>query len=234
MKKIFKSYAIIWAVLLALYNLTVFLVKPIIPSYAINYDARFWISWGVVIATFVGQLVCAKTAFDVKNNEKLFLNIPLVTQSYTALIAATVVSSTLMLIPNCPAWIAAIICSIVLGLCIIAVAKAKVAADVVGEIDDKIKVQTAFIKMLAVDAEGLIARGKSEAAKTACKKVYEAVRYSDPMSNEGLASVESEITIKFAKFSDAVVAGDEAAVAGLSNDLLILIGERNKKCKFLK
>jgi hypothetical protein len=94
-------------------------------------------------------------------------------------------------------------------LCIIAVAKAKVAADVVGEIDDKIKVQTAFIKMLAVDAEGLIARGKSEAAKTACKKVYEAVRYSDPMSSEGLASVESEITIKFAKLSDAVAAENE-------------------------
>ena len=54
MKKNFKFYIIIWAILLVLYNLTVFLVRPVMPGYIINYDARFWISWGVIIATFIG------------------------------------------------------------------------------------------------------------------------------------------------------------------------------------
>ena len=188
MKKNFKFYIIIWAVLLAIYNLTVFLVKPIVPGYVINYDARFWISWGVIIATFIGQLICTKIAFDSKNNEKLFLNIPLIAQSYTALIVATIVGSILMLIPYCPAWIAAIACAVVLGFSVISIVKVKAAADIVSDIDDKVKANTLFIKSLTIDAESLISRAKNEASKTECKKVYEAIRFSDPMSSSALAS----------------------------------------------
>ena len=234
MKKNFKFYIIIWAILLAVYNLTVFLVKPVIPGYVINYDARFWISWGVIISTFIGQLLCAKVAFDSKNNEKLFLNIPLITQSYTALVIATVIGSGLMLIPDCPAWIAAIVCAVVLGFSAISVIKAKAAADIVSDTDDKIKTQTFFIKSLTVDAESLIARAKSEAVKAECKKVYEAVRYSDPMSNGALASIESEITITFAKLSEAVVDNNFKTVFEFTSEIIILLGDRNKKCKLLK
>lgn len=233
MKKNFKFYIIIWSILLAIYNLTVFLVKPIIPGYVINYDARFWISWSVIIIAFIGQLLCAKIAFDSKNNETFFLNISLITQSYAALIVATIAGSVLMLIPACPAWIAAIVCAAVLGFNVISVVKAKAAADIVSDIDDKIKANTFFIKSLTVDAESLISRAKNEASKTECKKVYESIRYSDPMSNDALASIESQITIAFAKFSDAVI-NEADNITALADELIILVGDRNKKCKLLK
>lgn len=233
MKKNFKFYIIIWAILLVLYNLTVFLVRPVMPGYIINYDARFWISWGVIIATFIGQLFCAKVAFDSKNNEKLFLNIPLITQSYTALVVATIAGSALMLIPDCPAWIAAIVCAAVFGFGAISVIKAKAAADIVSDTDDKIKTQTLFIKSLTVDAEGLISRAKSEAVKAACKKVYEAIRYSDPMSSDALTGIESQITLKFNEFSNAVTSGTDN-IETLANEVVILVGDRNKKCILLK
>ena len=233
MKKNFKFYIIIWAILLVLYNLTVFLVRPVMPGYIINYDARFWISWGVIIATFIGQLFCAKVAFDSKNNEKLFLNIPLITQSYTALVVATITGSALMLIPDCPAWIAAIVCAAVFGFGAISVIKAKAAADIVSDTDDKIKTQTLFIKSLTVDAEGLISRAKSEAVKAECKKVYEAIRYSDPMSSDALTGIESQITLKFNEFSNAVTSGTDN-IETLANEVVILVGDRNKKCILLK
>lgn len=233
MKKNFKFYIIIWAILLVLYNLTVFLVRPVMPGYIINYDARFWISWGVIIATFIGQLFCAKVAFDSKNNEKLFLNIPLITQSYTALVVATIAGSALMLIPDCPAWIAAIVCAAVFGFGAISVIKAKAAADIVSDTDDKIKTQTLFIKSLTVDAEGLISRAKSEAVKAECKKVYEAIRYSDPMSSDALTGIESQITLKFNEFSNAVTSGTDN-IETLANEVVILVGDRNKKCILLK
>ena len=233
MKKNFKFYIMIWAILLVLYNLTVFLVRPVMPGYIINYDARFWISWGVIIATFIGQLFCAKVAFDSKNNEKLFLNIPLITQSYTALVVATIAGSALMLIPDCPAWIAAIVCAAVFGFGAISVIKAKAAADIVSDTDDKIKTQTLFIKSLTVDAEGLISRAKSEAVKAECKKVYEAIRYSDPMSSDALTGIESQITLKFNEFSNAVTSGTDN-IETLANEVVILVGDRNKKCILLK
>lgn len=234
MKKNFKFYVIAWAILLAIYNLTVFLVKPILPGYVFNYDARFWISWGVIIATYLGQLFCAKVAFDSKNKEKLFLNLPLITESYASLITATIIGSILMLIPNCPAWIAAIVCAAVLGFSIVSVIKASVAADLVSETDDKVKTKTFFIKSLTVDAESLMSRAKSETIKAECKKVYEAVRYSDPMSNSALSSIESEIIITFAKLSEAVVDDNFETVSGFTSEIIILLGDRNKKCKLLK
>ena len=79
-----------------------------------------------------------------------------------------------------------------------------------------------------------MARAQTEAAKAACKKVYEAVRYSDPMSSEMLSNVEGQITIKFAALSDAVAAGDDAAIDAAAKEVLILIQDRNNKCKLLK
>ena len=108
-----------------------------------------------------------------------------------------------------------------------------VAADIVSEIDDKVKAQTTFIKTLTVDAESLMCRAQNETAKTATKKVYEAVRYSDPMSNDGLSSIESEISIKFNQFAGVVTANGED-IATVSEELIVLITDRNKRCKLLK
>ena len=108
------------------------------------------------------------------------------------------------------------------------------AAEEVEKIDQKIKVQTFFIKALTVDADSLLARAKSDAVKAECKKVYEAVRYSDPMSNDALASTESQITVAFAKLTAAVGADEIEAVKTAAEEVIILIGDRNRKCKLLK
>ena len=81
MKKNFKSYALIWAIMLAAFNAVVFLVRPVIPGYSVNYDARFWIAWGFILAAFAGNLVCAYFAFKAQNLKKLFYNLPLITVS---------------------------------------------------------------------------------------------------------------------------------------------------------
>ena len=139
-----------------------------------------------------------------------------------------------MIISPLPYWVGIILCAIVLGFNIIAVVKATAAIDIVGGIDKKVKENTFFIKSLSVDAESLIARAKSENIKAECKKVYEAVLYSDPMSNSALSSIESEITITFAKLSEAVVDNNFETVSEFTSDIIVLLGDRNKKCKLLK
>ena len=139
-----------------------------------------------------------------------------------------------MLISPLPYWVGIILCAIVLGFNVIAVVKATAAIDIVSGIDKKMKESTLFIKSLTVDAENLISRAKSENIKAECKKVYEAVRYSDPMSNDAFASVESDITIKFSKLSEAVISEDSETVVTLADEIIILLGDRNRKCKLLK
>ncbi len=234
MKKSFKFYALIWAILLAVWCAVVFLVRPVIPGFVINYDARFWIAFAFVAAAFVGNLICAYFAFKADNLKKMFYNLPLITVSWSALIAMLVAGSALMLIPNCPAWIAAVVCIVVLAFNAIAVIKAMWAADTVSGIDEKVKAQTSYIKNLTVDTESILARAKSDAVKAECKKVYEAVRYSDPMSGDALSLIEAKITAKIDELSAAVSADDAEKAKGIADEIVILVADRKNKCKALK
>jgi hypothetical protein len=199
-----------------------------------KYTAAFWIGYVLITVTFLGQLACAWFALKEENSSKLFYKVPLISTSYTGLVVTFIVGGLFMLLAPLPAWIGAIVCCIVLAVNVLSVVKAGMAIEEVERIDNKVKQQTFFIKSLTVDAQSLMARAKSEGVKTECKKVYEAVRYSDPMSNDALASIESEITVRFAKLSEAVAADDSVAVGEYANEIIILVNDRNNKCKLLK
>ena len=139
-----------------------------------------------------------------------------------------------MLISPLPYWLSTVVCAIVLVANVITVIKATVAVTEIERVDDKVKTQTFFVKSLTVDADTLVASAKSDVAKTECRKVYEAIRYSDPMSNDALASVEGQITVRFAELSDAVKADDADRITELANEVCILINNRNQKCKIFK
>ena len=232
MKKALKSYIAVWAVLLLLFNVIAFV--SVGWEGQEKYTPSFWIGYVFITVMFVGQLLCSLKAFNTDDSQKLFYNIPLIKVSYTGLIVSFVVGGLCMLISPLPYWIGVIVCAIVLVLNVLSVVKATVAVEEVTRVDQKIKVQTFFIKSLTVDAETLMASAKSDAAKAECRKVYEAVRYSDPMSNDALASVESQITVKFAELSEAVKADDANKAMEIANEIIILVGDRNKKCKLLK
>ena len=232
MKKNFKSYALIWAIFLVAFNVIVFLVRPIIPGYEIRYDLRFWIAWLFVMVAFVGNLLCASKAFQAENLEKLFYKVPLITVSYRGLIGMLVLGGALMLIPNCPAWIAAIVCVAIAAFTAVAVVKVDWAGEAVSETHEKVKAQTQFIKLLTVDAETLLGKAKTPDAKIAAKKVYEALRYSDPMSSEALGEIEAELAEKFRALEAAVTA--DQGVTEAAESLLETLAERNRKCKAMK
>ena len=234
MKKNIKSYALIWAIFLVAFNAVVFLVRPIIPGYEIRYDARFWIAWVFVIAAFVGNLVCANAAFKAENLQKLFYNVPLITVSYSGLILMLVLGAVLMLIPNCPAWIAAVVCVAVAAFTAVAVVKAGWAAEAVTETHEKVAQRTQFIKLLTVEAETLMSKAKTPEAQAAAKKVYEAVRYSDPMSSDVLTAIEAQIADKMAEFIEAINSDDTAGISTASDNLILLLNSRNRKCKAMK
>ena len=232
MKKNFKSYALIWAIFLVAFNVIVFLVRPIIPGYEIRYDLRFWIAWLFVMVAFVGNLLCASKAFQAENLEKLFYKVPLITVSYRGLIGMLVLGGALMLIPNCPAWIAAIVCVAIAAFTAVAVVKVDWAGEAVSETHEKVKAQTQFIKLLTVDAETLLGKAKTPDAKITTKKVYEALRYSDPMSSEALGEIEAELAEKFRALEAAVTA--DQGVTEAAESLLETLAERNRKCKAMK
>lgn len=234
MKRNFKFYFILWLILLAAFNAGIFLVRPVIPGYVLNDGAGFWTAWAFIMAAFAGNLICAYFAFKTQNLKKLFYNLPLVTVSYAGLIVMAVLGGALMLIPGCPAWIAAVVCLIAAAVTAAAVVRADWAGKAADAVDEKAKAQTQLIKLLTVNAETLLAKAKTPDEKAAAKKVYEALRYSDPVSSEALSAEEAKIAAKIEELSAAVNNADEETAGATADETVLLIKERNNKCRLLK
>lgn len=232
MKKIFKFYLAMWAVLLALVNVIAFVSAGWEGQE--KYTASFWVGYVFIMLAFVGQLVCSYLALREDDVKKLFYNIPLVTISYTGLILSFICGGLCMLISSLPYWVGVILCAAVLAFTAIAVLKASMAAELVSETDEKLKISTALMKTLTAEAKGFEAKAQTEESKSACKKVYEALRYSDPMSSEELADIENEIAKKLSEIKTAAEAENGESLSELTEQAIMLIKERNDKCKLLK
>ena len=232
MKKNFKYYAIVWALLLIIFNV----VSIVAPGWTTleKTTASFWIGYAFVNASFIGHLICAWMAFKDDSAKKTFYNVSLFTVGYAGLIVNFVVGVICMIISPLPSWISAIVCPLVFVLCFIAVIKAKIAVELVSGVDQKVEQATAFVYDMREESESLLARAKTEEAKVVCKKVRDAFKYSDPMSHEGLVSVEVEIKEHFALLAKAIAEDKKDVIEAETEELLALITARNNKCKRLK
>ena len=151
MKK-FGVYSAIWAIVLGIFNLIVFLT-PNEAGDMYKFGGAFWVGYIAITVAFVAQLVCALFALREKNQTKLFYNIPLIKISYTGLVIMLIAGTLCMAIPNLPNWIGIIACALVLLFNAIALIKASAAARVVAGIDEKVAAETSFIKGLTAEAE---------------------------------------------------------------------------------
>lgn len=232
MKKGFTYFASIWAVLFIVFNLLCF-VTPSEMNGMYKYGGAFWTGYIFIVIAMLSELMCGYIAFGAGNRQKFYYNVPLIKKSYTFMILMMIIGAICMIIPDLPNWIAAIVCGVLLVLNVLSLMKARAGAEIIGEKDDVVKAKTRFIKSLIMDAELLMKNAPSEETKSLCKKVVEEIRYSDSMSHDALSSIETEITIKFDAFKEAVEKEHTDTLA-FCEELLILIAERNKKCRLLK
>ena len=147
MKKGFNSYIIAWAILLVMFNVIVFAV-PAGNAEMTKFGGAFWSGYILIMLTFVGQLFCANLAFRAENKERLFLNLPLITISYSTLIASIVIGSICMAVPDMPNWAGAVVAVLLLGFNAISIVKANAAAEIVQNVGEKVKAKTQFISAL--------------------------------------------------------------------------------------
>ena len=233
MKKTFKYFFACWLIVFAVFNIITFAIPKEIAGMN-KFGGSFWTGYIFIVIAFLGQLGCAYKAFKKENLKRVFYNISLISISYTGLIAMLIAGSLCMIIPDMPNWISVIICILILAFSAISVIKATLAADIINDVDKKIKDKTLFIKSLMVDAEHLVTVAGSEEIKTVTKKVYEALKYSDPMSDRALNDIEEKMQSEFNFLSQAVNSADTELAESVAKGLLDLIDIRNKKCKVLK
>lgn len=229
----FNCYSVIWGILFVLFNVIaiffggVFNFSKVSGSFLVGY---FFINLSLIL-----QYVCTYYVFIKSNNlRNLFYNFSIINYSYTGLIVSFIVGILCMLDVMITYWVAVIVSAIVLAFYAILVFKSIIAVDEVVLIDDEIVRKTKFIKTLMVEVEVLMNKSMNSEIKDECKKLYEIVRYSDPMYSEELIDIENEIKLKFSMFSDLVNCENVDDVKRVGRELLNMIDERNKKCKLFK
>ena len=234
MKKTFGLYIAGWLAVLGLFNVITFVTPNEINGVS-KFDTLFWLSYAFITLFFIGQLACAYFVFRADTLQKIFYNISLLKVSIVALVAILVTGGLCMSVIQIPDWIGIIVCSIVLAVNVVVVIKAVTAISAVNEIDQTIKSKTLFIKLLTAEAQSLMERTSDEQMQKLAKNVYEAIRYSDPMSNHpALDVVENTILDTFRNFAVAVDTNSVVDAQTFYKTLLALISDRNARCKSLK
>ncbi len=236
MKKAFKYYVIAWAIMFVLFNIVVIALPKEFSILGVGYEKLGGLSWVTLIVmelSFVLQLVFTAVAMNQNKLSGTFYRIPLIRLSHGCVVLTLIVAVLAMLV-FVPSWIPLALTVLILVMYAMALLKAAAAAELVEGVDAKTRARTSFIRDLTADADSLLSRAKSEPVKAACKKVFEALRYSDPVSAYGLVDVEERIKNEFDAFTDAVIADNAEATTASADELLILIRERNQKNKASK
>ena len=206
--------------------------------YTAKYDAAFYIGLVIALLGFALALVAVFKLNLDESKEKTFLRLSILRTAYTVSIMSVILAAAYMFVLprfiTTHVWVGGVFAVLIVAFGITSFIKTNTATELVEKVDKEVKEKTFFIKALTVDADVLVTKAQSDEIKSVAKKVYEAVRYSDPMSNDRLADVEMRIENLFDEFKNAVSENDAASSKKIAADLLEAIDERNKKCKMLK
>ena len=103
------AYAVL-AIAFVLFNVIAFAVPT-------AKTTTFWIAYAFTTIAFASQIAIWKFAFKGEDTLKSkFLGIPLISVGITYLIVQTVAFAIFMAFPIAPAWIAIVVCALILGI----------------------------------------------------------------------------------------------------------------------
>lgn len=230
MNRILKIYSALWILTLAVFNAIVFLVPRELFGVDRWVQDGFWVGYALTTAALLAQLILTVICLRNYNPDRVFLNLSLPLTANGALLLSLVAGSVFMLFAAIPAWIGSIISLLLLLYCMIAVFNAHVSVRLVSGLDEKVRQQTAFIYAATAQAYNILQTANNDTRESA-KKVWEALRYSDPMSTPKLANAEADIGSRLNIFANTVCSGDGTRTAEEAEQLLRLIRARNQDCK---
>lgn len=214
--------AIIYAILIAVYNILVFVVFK-------NHSSVFWMSYCFMMIAFLVQITSMLLSFKRADVETVFFGLPLASFSVFYLVAELCVSTIFMIFQKVGTTIPFVIQLLMLAGFLVVAIIAIMARDTVQVMSDTVKEKVVQHKAINTDVETLLAGCTDAELKSKLGKLSETIKYSDPMTNEAIADVEQRIQQKLTELrvyceNDEM---DEAVKTCSALELLYI--ERNKK-----
>ena len=233
MKNKFWIYFIGWVAMLALFNVIAFVTPNEIAGVS-KFTAMFWVAYGFVTVEFIILLVASAVAFKAKPLKQVVYSLPAYTASYVCLILMTVAGCVCVATVAIPKWVGIIICSVILAVHITILVATQMTAGRLTATEQRVQQNTMLIRNLTAEAQTLVNMSTDVDMSKCAKDVYEAFRYSDPMSHPALQQVEGNICSVYYAFASCVKENNVVGAQEKSKELLVLVAERNAKCKIYK
>lgn len=225
-KKIGILVIIISLVGLGVYSLCAFLLVS-------NYTSTFWMSYIFTTIAFFSQIIVG-LIFGRSDVNSKFLQLTLLYFGGIYFVIQLVAGILFMIIPM------SVTLPLILQVCIFAIYLSIILASTsakeqITKTEANINIATFNIKMLTIDAEHLYMSEVNENKKTELKKMYEAIRDSDPMSTtDAIKNLDLQIDAAFKSLSTIV---DSCTAEELNREIkpiLDLLTKRNLLCKSSK
>lgn len=211
---------------LGLFNLSVFLLVS-------DYTNVFWSAYVFTTIAFVAQAAIDFTFSKLNANAK-FLSLSLFYISSIYFAVQLIVGILCMTAPVSITF-AVLVQTFILAAFIIITLTFIVAKEQITKADDDIKKATNYIYSLTIEAEQLYLSQEDASKKVELKKLYEAIRYSDPISStEEISIIDEKINIAFCALSEKVSSVTVEELKQEIKPILDLVNKRNMLCRASK
>lgn len=201
-----------------------------------NKETGFWIGW--VFALIATGITTAMPYLMVKSGKEVKsildgFSVHFVTLCYFG--AALVLGLLCMILNDNAITLQVILQIVLLAAYLFFIAASFVGKNIISGVEEEQKEKVYFIKSIASDLGLVASKIQDENLKKKAEKIAEIAKFSDPMSNQALAGLETTISTKVEELKDAVSDGKpveeiEKIIDRLEEKFL----ERNEKCKLLK
>ena len=229
MKKDTIRWSIGLGVLLILYILLAFLIPFVhTPTFWVSFVFTF-IAFGVVAAAF--YIVFIKHP-DARSK---FYGFPIAKiGAIYGLVQLTAGILFMALAVYVPVWIAVLVFAIALGSAVIGLISAQAVVEEIRVQDSKLKKDVSHMRSMQSKVNQMVSLCDNPDAAAAVKQFSEEMRYSDPVSSNALAEIETELSAAVEELQTAIVDGDSSAVRQLCRKASAVLAERNRLCKLNK
>lgn len=221
-KKTIGMSLAVWAIILVVFNLFVFLfLTPV--------SAVFWISYGFMLAAFALQLVGMYLSFKDFTVQAAFFGIPLAQFTLFYFFAELFMCLVFMFFQRIVWTIPFFLQFLMLAIYGVVAIVSVFARDTAVAAKDKVQQAAAAMRMETVDVEMLCDGARDPELKRQLHRLADAVRYSDPMTNDAVADVEAWIRQEYMALQTYCEDGDIPAALESCAKMQRLYVERNKK-----
>lgn len=232
MKNIRTQVVAVLLIVAALFSAAVFLI-PFDKD-----EPTFWIGYVAELAAIFLQIPVFKLAYPVGSDLKSkVLGYPLFKIGVSYLVVQTILSFVIIALGSggdFPAWLAILLCLVVLGTALLFGMSANMARTAITNLETASAVDTNLMKSLSFRAKNLVNKTNNPVFQKELNKLAEKITYSDPVSSPATADAEYKLSSLFGQLEAAVNSPQGSGIMELCQSVNIALDDRNTICKASK